>query len=132
MSAVFILLEVPSGDSLPKADKEKKTPVKAPEEIREKPPVEIQPPKRRRKKFSPYHPIPVGLVTVFGKKTFPIGHFDTMSLLMQELENLPASRRAVFATVGDIKDLQSKTLRRRLSKLPDELTILVGQEKPDA
>ena len=123
MTAVVILLELPLNDSETAPNKEIKTPPKSPEETREKP-LESTP-----TTYPPFRPIPVGLTSVFGKKTFPIGHFDTMSLLMKELETLPSTRRTVYATVGDFSGLRSKTVRRQLSGLPDELTILVGRGK---
>ncbi len=125
MPAQLILLQAATAKADGKPPKQK--PAKRPDDVTAAP----KPPAPPKKKFPEHIPLPIGTLIVMGQEPHGVGHFDNLSSLAASLRtkvgSLPGGSNTVFATVGDIADLQSTSLHDSLAKLPDHLTIVVGQ-----
>jgi len=79
-----------------------------------------------------YRPLPIGVLNVFGQAPVKVGHFENVAKLLDAVHAqkiLPGRSNTIFATVGNLRDVQSPPVRTLLERLPDELTIIAHEGK---
>lgn len=83
----------------------------------------------------PYEPLPIGVLNVFGQEPVEVGHFANVAKLLDEVHErkiAPGGSNTIFASVENLADVQSPSVRGKLARLPADLTIVVHPGKRDA
>ena len=86
--------------------------------------------------YGPYRPIPIGVLNVYGQKPLDIGHFESVAKVLDSVHSragLPGGSNTIFASVRHLEDMRNdvklRSLHSKLEVLPNELTIIVHEEK---
>lgn len=89
-------------------------------------------PPARGPKYPPYRRPPVGVPNILGQTAVRVGHFEDVATLLDQVraQKPPLGpSNTIFASVKNLGDVQSRSVRSKLAKLPKELTIVVHEGK---